>query len=116
MKSLSLKNLKNLREHGIVLKGNYGVTALRNPNGSIAYRFQKRIKGRNAFEGTLGYYPQMSIKDAEKEALRLACLCERGFHPIYCRPCNGRWRSDHVCSIGCGLNYTRRYIFEEDRQ
>ena len=81
MKSLSIKNLKNLREHGIVLKGNYSVTALRNPNGSIAYRFQKRIKGRNAFEGTLGYYPQMSIKDAEKEVLRLASLCERGLHP-----------------------------------
>ena len=32
MKSLSIKNLKNLREHGVVLKGNYGVTALRNPN------------------------------------------------------------------------------------
>ena len=81
MKSLSIKNLKNLREHRVVLKGNYGVTALLNPNGSTAYRFQKRIKGRNAFEGTLGYYPQMSIKDAEKEALRLASLCERGLHP-----------------------------------
>ena len=72
MKVLNLKNLKNLREHGIVLKGNYGVTALRNPNGSIAYRFQKRIKGRNAFEGTLGYYPQMSIKDAEKGGIKVS--------------------------------------------
>ena len=76
MKSLSIKNLKNLREHEVVLMGNYGVTALLNPNGSIAYRFQKRIKGRNAFEGTLGYYPQMSIKDAEKEALRLVFVKE----------------------------------------
>ena len=63
MKSLSLKNLKNLKEHGKVLKGNYGVTALRNPNGSIAYRFQKRIKA------------------AEKEALSLVSLFERGLHP-----------------------------------
>ena len=55
MKVLNLKNLKNLEELGIVLKGNFGIRALRNPNGSIAYRFQKRIKGRNVFEGTLGY-------------------------------------------------------------
>ena len=46
-----------------MLKGNYGVTALINPNGSIAYRFQKRIKA------------------AEKEALSLVSLFERGLHP-----------------------------------
>ena len=44
MKILNLKNLKNLRQSGLVLKGNFGVIALRNPSGSIAYRFQKRIK------------------------------------------------------------------------
>ena len=47
MKILKLKNLKNLRQSGLVLKGNFGVTALRNPSGSIAYRFQKRIQTKN---------------------------------------------------------------------
>jgi len=47
-----------LREHGKVLKGNYGVTALRNPNGSIAYRFQKRIKdATKKLAPLLKFYP-----------------------------------------------------------
>ena len=67
MKILNLKNLKNLRQSGLVLKGNFGVTALRNPSGSIAYRLKKRIKGKGVISRTLGYFPQMSIKEAERE-------------------------------------------------
>ena len=62
MKVLNLKNLKNLEELGIVLKGNFGIKAKRNPNGSIAFRFQHRIKGKGCISRTLGYFPQMSIK------------------------------------------------------
>ena len=47
MKVLNFKNLKNLEELGIVLKGNFGIKAKRNPNGSIAFRFQHRIKGKS---------------------------------------------------------------------
>ena len=54
MKIFNLKNLKNLRQPRLVLKGNFGVTALRNPNSSIAYRFQRRIKNQNNFRYTLG--------------------------------------------------------------
>ena len=58
MKIFNLKNLKNLRQSGLVLKGNFGVTALRNPSGSIAYRFQRIIKNKNNFRCTLGYFPR----------------------------------------------------------
>ena len=81
MKVLNLKNLKNLRQSGLVLKGNFGVTALRNPSGSIAYRFQKRIKNKNNFRCTLGYFPQMTIRQAEEEAMRISALCQQGVHP-----------------------------------
>ena len=81
MKILNLKNLKNLRQSGLVLKGNFGVTALRNPSGSIAYRFQKRIKNKNNFRCTLGYFPQMTIRQAEEEAMRISALCQQGVHP-----------------------------------
>ena len=74
-------NLKNLEELGIVLKGNFGIRALRNPNGSIAYRLKKRIKGKGVISRTLGYFPQMSIKEAEREALRLSNLCQKGIEP-----------------------------------
>ena len=43
MKILNLKNLKKLKQECVVLKGNFGVTALINPNGSIANKFQIRI-------------------------------------------------------------------------
>jgi integrase len=81
VKVLNLKNLKNLEELGIVLKGNFGIRALRNPNGSIAYRLKKRIKGKGVISRTLGYFPQMSIKEAEREALRLSNLCQKGIEP-----------------------------------
>ena len=81
MKVLNLKNLKNLEELGLVLKGNFGLKAKRNPSGSIAFRLQRRIKGKGVISRTLGYFPQMSIKEAEKESLRIANLCQKGIEP-----------------------------------
>ena len=81
MKVLNLKNLKNFRQSGLVLKVNFGFTALRNPNGSIAYRFQRRIKNKNNFRCTLGYFSQMTIRQAEEEEMRIFALCQQGVHP-----------------------------------
>ena len=63
------------------MQGNFGIKAKRNPNGSIAYRLKKRIKGKGVISRTLGYFPQMSIKEAEREALRLSNLCQKGIEP-----------------------------------
>ena len=46
MKILNLKNLKNLEKLRIVLKGNFGIKAKRNPNGSIVFKFQHRINSK----------------------------------------------------------------------
>ena len=70
--------LKKLEELGVVLKGNFGIKAKRNPNGSIAYRFQHRVKSKGCISRTLDYFAQMSIKEAEREALRLSNLCQKG--------------------------------------
>ena len=59
--------MKNLEELGLVLKGNFGLKAKRNPSGSIAFRLQRRIKGKDVLSKTLGYFPQMFIKEAEKQ-------------------------------------------------
>ena len=47
-----------------MLEDNFGIRALRNPNGSISYRLKKEIKSKGIISRTLGYLPQMSMKGA----------------------------------------------------
>ena len=84
MRVLNLKNLKNYRNVGITLYGNYGLKAIKIPSGKTVFRIQKRIKSSNylsPFNGTIGSFPEMSIKEAELEALRICALCDKGIHP-----------------------------------
>ena len=84
MRVLNLKNLKNCRDEGTTLYGNYGLKAIKIPSGKTVFRIQKRIKSSNylsPFNGTIGSFPEMSIKEAELEALRICALCDKGIHP-----------------------------------
>ena len=84
MRVLNLKNLKNCRDEGTTLYGNYGLKAIRIPSGKTVFRIQKRIKTSycsSPFNGTIGSFPEMSIKEAELEALRICALCDKGIHP-----------------------------------
>ena len=57
---------------GTTLFGNYGLKAIKIPSGKTVFRIQKRIKSSNylsPFNGTIGSFPEMSIKEAELEAL-----------------------------------------------
>ena len=68
MRVLNLKNLKNCRNVGTTLFGNYGLKAIKIPSGKTVFRIQKRIKSSNylsPFNGTIGSFPEMSIKEAE---------------------------------------------------
>ena len=67
MRVLNLKNLKNCRNVGTTLFGNYGLKAIKIPSGKTVFRIQKRIKSSNylfPFNGTIGSFPEMSIKEA----------------------------------------------------
>ena len=44
MRVLNLKNLKNCRNVGTTLFGNYGLKAIKIPSGKTVFRIQKRIK------------------------------------------------------------------------
>ena len=84
MRVLNLKNLKNCRNVGTTLYGNYGLKAIKIPSGKTVFRIQKRIKSSNylsPFNGTIGSFPEMSIKEAEQETLRICALCDKGIHP-----------------------------------
>ena len=57
MKVLNLKNLKNCRDEGTTLYGNYGLKAIKIPSGKTVFRIQKMIKSSNClspFNGTIG--------------------------------------------------------------
>ena len=86
MKKISYNNLKKLSYGDEKLFGDNGVWAEANKNGTISFKIMKRIKKVNniylsPFRGTLGYYPQMSIKQAEEEARKVIKLCNEGIHP-----------------------------------
>ena len=86
MKKITLYNLKKLKYGDHKLIGNYGIWAEANKNQTISFKIMKRIKKKNSvnlspFRGTLGHYPQMGIKQAEKEAKKVLKLCNEGIHP-----------------------------------
>jgi sugar O-acyltransferase (sialic acid O-acetyltransferase NeuD family) len=87
MKKLNIKNLKLLKYGKGKLIGNLGIWAEANKNKTISYRLMKRIKKKSPhisyspFRCTLGYFPDMSIKEAEQEAKKIITICNRGIHP-----------------------------------
>ena len=70
---ITIKNLKNLTYGDNKLIGNHGLWAEANKNQTISFKIMKRIKKINEtnyspFRGTLGYFPSMSIREAQAEA------------------------------------------------
>ena len=70
MKVLNLKNLKNLEELGIVLKGNFGIKAKRNPNGSIAFRYLRPPQLDNPKINTTGLVNEKRVEELSAITLR----------------------------------------------
>ena len=81
---LKLKNLKNCKYVGTTLYGNYGLKTIKIPSVKTVFRIKKRIKSNNylfPFNARVVSFPEISIKEAEREALRICALCDRGIHP-----------------------------------
>ena len=100
MKKITVKNLNQLSYKDQKLKGNLGLWAEANKNGTISFRIMKRIKRvsnksyKSPFRGTLGHYPEMSIKEAEIEAKRIIAICNKGLHPRKSEPKIDKWTPD----------------------